>query len=224
MDPKAKTMDKIVSLCKGRGFVFPGSEIYGGLANTWDYGPLGVEFKNNVKKAWWRKFVTESQLQRRHRLRHPHEPARPGWPPAMWAASTTRSWIASPATNAFPRGQADRGIRVCSTAMEIDVAAMSNEEMEAFIAEHIPCPSCGAKANFTPIRKFNLMFKTFQGVNEDTAIADLPAPRDGAGHLRQLQKCPADDAPQDADGHRADRQVLPQRDHARQLHLPHARI
>ena len=86
----APSMDKLVALCKGRGFIFAGSEIYGGLANTWDYGPLGVEFKNNVKRAWWQKFVQESQLQRGHGLRDPDEPARSGWLPATWAASTTR--------------------------------------------------------------------------------------------------------------------------------------
>ena len=167
MDPKAKTMDKIVALCKGRGFVFPGSEIYGGLANTWDYGPLGVEFKNNVKKAWWRKFVTESRYN-------------VGLDCAILMNPET--WVASGHVGGFndplmdckschERFRADKLIEeyAFERGEEIDVAVMSNEEMEAFIAEHIPCPSCGAKANFTSIRKFNLMFKTFQGVNEDTA-------------------------------------------------------
>ena len=167
MDPKAKTMDKIVALCKGRGFIFPGSEIYGGLANTWDYGPLGVEFKNNVKKAWWRKFVTESRYN-------------VGLDCAILMNPET--WVASGHVGGFndplmdckschERFRADKLIEeyAFERGEEIDVAVMSNEEMEAFIAEHIPCPSCGAKANFTSIRKFNLMFKTFQGVNEDTA-------------------------------------------------------
>ncbi len=167
MDPKAKTMDKIVALCIGRGFIFPGSEIYGGLANTWDYGPLGVEFKNNVKKAWWRKFVTESRYN-------------VGLDCAILMNPET--WVASGHVGGFndplmdckschERFRADKLIEeyAFERGEEIDVAVMSNEEMEAFIAEHIPCPSCGAKANFTSIRKFNLMFKTFQGVNEDTA-------------------------------------------------------
>ena len=167
MDPKAKTMDTIVALCKGRGFIFPGSEIYGGLANTWDYGPLGVEFKNNVKKAWWRKFVTESRYN-------------VGLDCAILMNPET--WVASGHVGGFndplmdckschERFRADKLIEeyAFERGEEIDVAVMSNEEMEAFIAEHIPCPSCGAKANFTSIRKFNLMFKTFQGVNEDTA-------------------------------------------------------
>ena len=167
MDPRAKTMDKIVALCKGRGFVFPGSEIYGGLANTWDYGPLGVEFKNNVKKAWWRKFVTESRYN-------------VGLDCAILMNPET--WVASGHVGGFndplmdckschERFRADKLIEEYAFEhnQEIDVAAMSNKEMESFIADHIVCPSCGAKANFTPIRKFNLMFKTFQGVNEDTA-------------------------------------------------------
>ena len=151
MDPKAKTMDKIVALCKGRGFVFPGSEIYGGLANTWDYGPLGVEFKNNVKKAWWRKFVTESRYN-------------VGLDCAILMNPET--WVASGHVGGFndplmdckschERFRADKLIEeyAFERGEEIDVAVMSNEEMEAFIAEHIPCPSCGAKANFTSIRK-----------------------------------------------------------------------
>ena len=90
MENSAKTMDQIVALCKNRGFVYPGSEIYGGLANSWDYGPLGVEFKNNVKKAWWKKFVQESQYNVGSGFRHSDEPAGLGQPPAMWAAFPTR--------------------------------------------------------------------------------------------------------------------------------------
>ena len=166
MEQSKKTMEKIVALAKGRGFVFPGSEIYGGLSNTWDYGPLGVEFKNNVKRAWWRKFVTES----RHNV---------GLDCAILMNPET--WVASGHVGGFndplmdckeckERFRADKLIEdyVYQNNLDLDVAAMTNEEMEAFIAENIPCPSCG-KNNFTPIRKFNLMFKTFQGVNEDTA-------------------------------------------------------
>ncbi|MBQ4288988.1 MAG: glycine--tRNA ligase [Clostridia bacterium] len=167
MDQSKKTMDKIVALCKGRGYIFAGSEIYGGLANTWDYGPLGVEFKNNVKKAWWKKFVTESKYN-------------VGIDCAILMNPET--WVASGHVGGFndplmdckeckERFRADKLIEdyAFQNKKEINVASMSNEEMEAFIAENIPCPSCGAKASFTPIRKFNLMFKTFQGVNEDTA-------------------------------------------------------
>lgn len=166
MDQSKKTMDKVVALAKNRGFVFPGSEIYGGLANTWDYGPLGVEFKNNVKKAWWRKFVTEC----RHNV---------GIDCAILMNPET--WVASGHVGGFndplmdckeckERFRADKLIEdyAFQHGENIDPAAMTNKEMEEFIAEHIPCPSCG-KNNFTNIRQFNLMFKTFQGVNEDTA-------------------------------------------------------
>ena len=166
MDQSKKTMDKVVALAKNRGFVFPGSEIYGGLANTWDYGPLGVEFKNNVKKAWWRKFVTEC----RHNV---------GIDCAILMNPET--WVASGHVGGFndplmdckeckERFRADKLIEdyAFQHGEEIDPAAMTNKEMEEFIAEHIPCPSCG-KNNFTNIRQFNLMFKTFQGVTEDTA-------------------------------------------------------
>lgn len=167
MEHSEKTMEKVVALCKNRGFVFPGSEIYGGLANTWDYGPLGVEFKNNVKKAWWRKFVTECKYN-------------VGLDCAI--LMNPQTWVASGHVGGFndplmdcksckERFRADKLIEEYAFENHLDLKpeAMTKEEMEAFIAENIPCPTCGAKANFTNIRQFNLMFKTFQGVNEDTA-------------------------------------------------------
>ena len=167
MNHNEKTMDKIIALCKNRGYVFPGSEIYGGLANTWDYGPLGVEFKNNIKKAWWRKFVTEN----RHNV---------GLDCAI--LMNPQTWVASGHVGGFSdplmdckgckeRFRADKLIEqyAADTGEDVNPAHMSKEEMQNFIAEHIPCPTCGAKANFTPIRSFNLMFKTFQGVTEDSA-------------------------------------------------------
>ena len=164
----ATSMDKIVALCKGRGYIYPGSEIYGGLANTWDYGPLGVEFKNNVKRAWWRKFVQES-------------PYNVGMDAAI--LMNPQTWVASGHVGGFSdplmdckeckaRFRADKLIEdYCFEHGIEDVKpdAMSNAEMEAYIAEHgICCPECG-KQNFTSIRKFNLMFKTFQGVTEDSS-------------------------------------------------------
>lgn len=162
-----KTMDKLVALCKNRGFVFAGSEIYGGLANTWDYGPLGVELKNNIKKAWWKKFVTES-------------PYNVGLDAAI--LMNPQTWVASGHLGGFSdplmdcreckeRFRADKLIEdYCektSKALEKPIDAFSQEEMKNFIEENnIPCPSCG-KHNFTDIRQFNLMFKTFQGVTED---------------------------------------------------------
>ena len=162
-----KTMDKLVALCKNRGFVFAGSEIYGGLANTWDYGPLGVELKNNIKKAWWKKFVTES-------------PYNVGLDAAI--LMNPQTWVASGHLGGFSdplmdcreckeRFRADKLIEdYCEKtgkALEKPIDAFSQEEMKTFIEENnIPCPSCG-KHNFTDIRQFNLMFKTFQGVTED---------------------------------------------------------
>ena len=162
-----KTMDKIVSLCKSRGFVFPGSKIYGGLANSWDYGPLGVEFKNNIKRAWWRKFVQES-------------PYNVGMDAAILMNPET--WVASGHVGGFSdplmdckacksRFRADQLIEAYAKEHNLDVRpdGWSNAEMEQFILDKgIVCPECG-KAEFTGIRKFNLMFKTFQGVTEDSA-------------------------------------------------------
>ncbi len=161
------TMDKLVALCKSRGFIFPGSEIYGGLANTWDYGPLGVELKNNIKKAWWKKFIQEC-------------PMNVGMDSAI--LMNTETWTASGHIGGFSDPLMD--CRQCKTRyraddliekfiekkqMNLTVSGWSNQQMEEFISENkINCPSCGA-SNFTGVRKFNLMFKTFQGVNEDTA-------------------------------------------------------
>ena len=160
-------MDKIVALCKNRGFIFAGSEIYGGLANTWDYGPLGVELENNVKKAWWKKFVQES-------------PYNVGLDsailmnPQVWVASGHVGGFSDPLMDCKEckeRFRADKIIEGWAEENHVTlpkpVDAFSPEEMKAYIDENaIPCPSCG-KHNFTDIRKFNLMFKTFQGVTED---------------------------------------------------------
>jgi len=154
-----KTMDKIVALCKNRGFVYAGSEIYGGLANTWDYGPLGVEFKNNVKQAWWQKFVREN-------------PYNVGLDSAILMNPMT--WVASGHVGGFSDPLMD--CKSCKTRHRADKliedsganpAGWSFDEMSRYIKEHqIACPDCGA-CDFTDIRKFNLMFKTFQGVTED---------------------------------------------------------
>ena len=162
-----KTMDKIVALAKARGFVYPGSEIYGGLANTWDYGNLGVELKNNVKRAWWQKFVQEN-------------PYNVGvdcailMNPQTWVASGHLGSFSDPLMDCkecHERFRADKIIEDFAAengiALKSSVDGWSHEEMEKFIADNnVPCPSCG-KHNFTSIREFNLMFKTFQGVTED---------------------------------------------------------
>ena len=165
---KELTMDQIVALCKNRGFLYPGSEIYGGLANSWDYGPLGVEFKNNVKKAWWKKFVQESPY-------NVGLDAAILMNPQTWVASGHLASFSDPLMDCKAcraRFRADKLIEDFAGANGIDlggsVDGWSNQEMENFIAEHkIPCPECG-KTEFTPIRQFNLMFKTFQGVTEDS--------------------------------------------------------
>ncbi|MBQ8538553.1 MAG: glycine--tRNA ligase [Ruminococcus sp.] len=154
-------MEKIVALCKGRGFVYPGSEIYGGLANTWDYGPLGMELKNNIKKAWLKKFVQENKYN-------------VGLDSAILMNPTT--WVASGHLGGFSDPLMD--CKDCKTRHRADnliedfdgtnVAGWSNEQMTEYIKEKgITCPNCG-KQNFTDIRQFNLMFKTFQGVTEDS--------------------------------------------------------
>ena len=157
------TMDKLVALCKNRGLIFAGSELYGGLANTWDYGPLGVEFKNNIKRAWWQKFVQESKynvgldagiLMNRE----------------VWVASGHVGGFNDPLMDCKAckaRFRADKLIEDFTHGEETG-DGWSNAELEQYIAEHdIKCPVCGKK-DFTGIRQFNLMFKTFQGVNENS--------------------------------------------------------
>ncbi|MDY4192405.1 MAG: glycine--tRNA ligase [Oscillospiraceae bacterium] len=160
MNNSDKTMEKVVALCKNRGYVYAGSEIYGGLSNTWDYGPLGVEFKNNVKRAWWKKFVQES-------------PYNVGLDsailmnPEVWVASGHVGGFSDPLMDCKDCKTRHRADKLIEDATGEVADGWSNEQMMAFIQEHgIKCPECGS-ANFTDIRKFNLMFKTFQGVTED---------------------------------------------------------
>ncbi len=176
MKNSEKTMDKIVALCKNRGYVYPGSEIYGGLANSWDYGPLGVEFKNNVKKAWLKKFVQES-------------PYNVGLDAAI--IMNPQTWITTGHVSSFSdplldcrsckaRHRADKLIG--EEHHEVNVDAMTFDEMDEFIASHedIICPVCG-KHDFTPIRKFNLMFKTAIGVTEDSSSTCYLRPETAQG-------------------------------------------
>ena len=179
MDNKLKTMDKIVALCKGRGFIFPGSEIYGGLANSWDYGPLGVEFKNNVKKAWWKKFVQESKYN-------------VGLDSAI--IMNPQAWVASGHVGGFSdplmdckqckaRHRADKLIEdyAFKNGTNDNPAGWSFEEMAKFIKDNeIVCPDCGGK-EFTDIKKFNLMFKTFIGVTEDSTSTVYLRPETAQG-------------------------------------------
>ena len=179
MKNSEKTMEKIVALCKTRGFIFPGSEIYGGLANSWDYGPLGVEFKNNVKKAWWKKFVQESKYN-------------VGLDSAI--IMNPQTWVASGHVGGFSdplmdckqcraRHRADKLIEEYAFEHGTDdnPAAWSFEEMAAFIKEkNIGCPDCGGH-EFTDIKKFNLMFKTFIGVTEDSTSTVYLRPETAQG-------------------------------------------
>ena len=160
------TMDKLVALCKSRGFIFAGSEIYGGLANSWDYGPLGVELKNNIKRAWWKKFVQENTLNTgldSAILMNPN----------VWVASGHVGGFSDPlmdCKSCKTRHRADNLIEdyISRKKLNLSIAGWSNEQMEKYIADNkIPCPNCG-KCDFTGVRQFNLMFKTFQGVTEDS--------------------------------------------------------
>ena len=174
-----KTMEKIVALCKNRGFVFPGSEIYGGLANTWDYGPLGVEFKNNVKRTWWKKFVQESEY-------NVGLDAAILMNPKVWIASGHASNFNDPLIDCKSckmRHRADKLIE----AANISPIGMSNADMDTVIIENkIICPECG-NSDFTSIRQFNMMFKTFQGVTEDNATQLYLRPETAQGIFVQFK-------------------------------------
>ena len=160
------SMETIVNLCKARGYIYPGSEIYGGLANTWDYGPLGTELKNNVKKAWIKKYVQESKY-------NVGLDAAILMNPETWVASGHVGGFSDPlidCKSCKTRHRADKLIEEWAHDNGKDMIAdgMADEEMISFINDNdIVCPNCG-KRNFTSIRKFNLMFKTFQGVTEDS--------------------------------------------------------
>ena len=161
MEQKA-TMEKLVNLCKSRGIIFPGSDIYGGMGNTWDYGPVGVEVKNNLKKLWWKRFVQESENSY-------GVDAAILMNARVWDASGHTASFADPkmdCKNCKTRHRADTLIENHSKGA-VNPDEMSNEEMEAYIKEHnVVCPRCG-KCDFTPIRQFNLMFETSRGVTED---------------------------------------------------------
>lgn len=161
MKNSEKNMEKIVALCKGRGYIYPGSEIYGGLANTWDYGPLGVELKNNIKKAWWKKFIQESKYNvglDSALLMNPQ----------VWVASGHVGGFSDPLMDCRSCKTRHRADHLIEEQTDVNPSGWSNEDMLNFIKEkNIKCPNCGSQ-DFTDIRAFNLMFKTFQGVTEDS--------------------------------------------------------
>lgn len=185
----AVTMEQLVSLAKHRGFIFPGSDIYGGLANTWDYGPLGVELKNNIKRAWWKKFIQES-------------PYNVGLDSAI--LMNQQVWVASGHVGNFndpmvdcrackSRHRADKLIEAALEARGIDrvVDGLPFTEMESLIAEYdIPCPDCGAR-DYTAVRQFNMMFKTHQGVTEEATSEIYLRPETAQGifvNFRHVQR------------------------------------
>jgi glycyl-tRNA synthetase len=159
-------MEKLVSLCKKRGFIFPGSEIYGGLANAWDYGPLGVELKNNVKRAWWKKFIQENKY-------NVGVDCAILMNPKVWEASGHTDSFSDPLIDCRKckvRFRADQLIEEwnAENSINVDVSLMGNKEISEYIEKNeIACPKCGAR-DFTQIRHFNLMFRTWQGVTEDS--------------------------------------------------------
>ena len=162
------SMEKIVNLCKQRGYVYPGSEIYGGLANTWDYGPYGAELKNNIKKAWWKKFIQENKDSY-------GVDAAILMNPRVWEASGHVGSFSDPLIDCKEcktRHRADKLIE--SFTDEINPDTLNDKELYDYIVDHkIPCPNCG-KVNYTQIREFNLMFETKRGVVKDqTSIVYL---------------------------------------------------
>ena len=175
-----KTLEKLVSLSKTRGFVFPGSEIYGGLANTWDYGPLGVEIKENIKKAWRKKFIQENKynvgLDSAILMN-----------PQTWVASGHLGGFSDPLMDCCECKTRHRADNLIEEFDGTNVAGWTNEQLSAYIEEHnIPCPNCG-KHNFTDIRQFNLMFKTFQGVTEDSTSEIYLRPETAQGIFVNFQ-------------------------------------
>ena len=179
MENSKKTMEKIVALCKNRGFIFPGSEIYGGLANSWDYGPLGVEFKNNVKRAWWKKFVQESRY-------NVGLDAAIIMNPETWVASGHVGGFSDPLMDCKgckARHRADKLIEdyAFQNGLDDNPASWTFEEMASYIKDKgIVCPICGG-TDFADIKKFNLMFKTFIGVTEESSSTVYLRPETAQG-------------------------------------------
>ena len=174
------TMDKIVNLCKQYGFIFKGSEIYGGLANTWDYGPLGVELKNNVKKAWMKKFVQES-------IYNVGMDSAILMNPKTWEASGHLATFSDPLIDCKECKTRHRADKLVEEHGKFEAGGWSNEQLLDYIKEHqVGCPNCG-KVNYTDIRQFNLMFKTFQGVTEDAKSTVYLRPETAQGIFVNFQ-------------------------------------
>ena len=210
--PAIANLETIVSLSKRRGFIFPSSEIYGGINAVWDYGPLGVELKNNVKRAWWRSMV---------QVRDDIVGLDAGilMAPQVWVTSGHVAEFSDPLVEC---GTCHRRFRVDELPGAEDLSPAEAIDPGVIQRLGLKCPV--DQGPLSPPRRFNLMLKTFLGPVEDEAADRLPPPGDGPGHLRQLQERPGLEPQEAALRHRPDRQGLPQRDQPRQLRLPHARV
>ncbi|NIA02431.1 MAG: glycine--tRNA ligase [Nitrospirae bacterium] len=168
-------MEKVVALCKRRGFIFPGSEIYGGLANTWDYGPYGTELKNNIKQHWWKTFV-----QKRDDVVGLDSAILMN--PKVWEASGHINSFSDPLMDCKKCKERVRGDKLIEDKLGVEAAVGKTlkEIGEIIQDENIKCPKCG-KCDFTEARSFNLMFKTHQGVVEETATAVYLRPETAQG-------------------------------------------
>ena len=205
LDPTAR-LERVISLCKRRGFVFPAGEIYGGTRSAWDYGPLGVELKENIKRQWWRSVVTarEDVVGLDSSVILPRQ---------VWVASGHVGVFSDPLTECLSCHQ-----RFRADHLEEEFEARKGRAPSG--PEEIACPHCGTRGQWTEPRDFNMMLKTYLGVDRGRVRAALPAAGDRAGHLRQLRQRRPGDPQEAAVRHRPGRQVVPQRDHPRQLHLP----
>ena len=214
--PPPSALDNVVSLAKRRGFVYPCGEIYGGTRSAWDYGPLGVELKENIKRQWWRSMVQPPRRRRRPRLqRHPAD-ARPGRPAATSSTFTDPLTECQSCHKRFRADHLQEDVRRRRRAID--------DPDDGRPRRAVACPNCGTRGAWTEPRQFNMTAQDLPRRHRGRVRPALPAPRDRAGHLPQLRQR-GDQQPQEAAvRHRPDRQELPQRDHAGQLHLPHPRV
>ena len=213
--PPPTALDNVVSLAKRRGFVYPCGEIYGGTRSAWDYGPLGVELKENIKRQWWKFMVTAPRRRRRPRLqRHPARPAR-GRPRGHLS---TFSDPLIECQSCHKRFREDH--------LQEDYAAKKgiDDPDTVDINESVACPNCGTRDAWTEPRNFNMMLKTYLGVIEDESGLHYLRPETAQGIFLNFANVVTSQPPEAAVRHRPDGQELPQRDHARQLHLPHPRV
>ena len=208
--PPPSVVDNVVSLAKRRGFVYPCGEIYGGTRSAWDYGPLGVELKENIKRQWWKSMVQmrDDMVGLDSSIILPRQ---------TWEASGHVATFMDPLTecqSCHKRFRADHLQEEYAEKKGID-------DPDSVDLATLACPNCGTRGAWTEPRQFSGLLKTYLGVVEDETGPALPAPGDRAGHLPQLRQRGDQQPDEAAVRHRADRQVVPQRDHAGQLHLPH---